>query len=455
MSKEKLTDIFLYEVIKSSLQNKAFLETCIEHLKYQYLPNQEFKKIFKFIFDYHRNNNDIPTIGNLSQHFMGNIEIQKILSKVCDIKKLDYKILLTQLETYIKQAMFIDSYEIIAERFNGDKKDEAYKIMLETSEEINNFTIIKDDIRFDEIFGGFKDRVKERITQSATDDVFNKKIPLGIDEIDNIMKGGLDRGDTVLFLAQSGVGKTKLLRWCGVSAARRGYNVLHIQAEGSKAEALRGYDSTWTGLKNGLIDESNFSSEQLQKFEKAINNIKSSGGEIYVHAYEQFTTPSLKEVRDLIINLEKEKGKLDVLILDYLELFNPGDGRKYSVEQERERRRMLGKLLKNIAIEFDIRVITATQASNIQLQQSEDPNFVMTRNHLSEFKNAAEPFSVFITLNQTSEEKRNNQMRLRIDKMRNYVSNNTVHIAQKYSQDRFYDRKRTLEEFYFPEEEVD
>ena len=279
------------------------------------------------------------------------------------------------------------------------------------------------------------------------------KIPIGIDELDALMKGGTDKTDTVLFLAQSGVGKTKLLRWAGVSAARRGFKVLHIQAEGSKEEALRGYDSTWTGVKNQDIQYSNINKETHEKINKVVKNVTHIGGEIYVKAYEQFTTPTLKEVRDYIIELQKDVGKIDVLILDYLELFNPGDGRKYTVEQERERRRMLGKLLKNIAIEFNIRVYTATQASNIPLQQSEDPNFVMTRNHLSEFKNAAEPFSVFITLNQTSDEKNLNIMRLRVDKLRNYPSNVTIKIAQKYSKDRFYDRKRTMDEFYFPEDE--
>ena len=450
---QQLTEVFLYELIKVITFNKSVTDICVEHLKYQYLPTSEYKKIFKFICNYYKANEIPPTIGIVSQQFANVKEIQKIMNKVSDVGEVDYNILLQQLEKFIKQAMFVDSYEYIVERYNLDKKEEAYQLMQEVAQEIQDFSLANKQIEFDAIFGGFENRNKERALNNIDCEAEMNKIPIGIDELDALMKGGTDKTDTVLFLAQSGVGKTKLLRWAGVSAARRGFKVLHIQAEGSKEEALRGYDSTWTGVKNQDIQYSNINKETHEKINKVVKNVTHIGGEIYVKAYEQFTTPTLKEVRDYIIELQKDVGKIDVLILDYLELFNPGDGRKYTVEQERERRRMLGKLLKNIAIEFNIRVYTATQASNIPLQQSEDPNFVMTRNHLSEFKNAAEPFSVFITLNQTSDEKNLNIMRLRVDKLRNYPSNVTIKIAQKYSKDRFYDRKRTMDEFYFPEDE--
>jgi len=449
----QLTHDFLYELFKLCFRKSEIIEICQQHLKYQYLPTEPFKKVYKSIVNYYSTNEKVPTFGVISQQFETNAEVLDILAKIKNAPVVDRDIILGTFEEYVKQSMFVDTYDSIADIYNQGNKQKAYELLQKSADEINNFSIKAHSSYYEKIFGDFEDRNRKRALKRATGEDVKVKIPLGIDELDALMAGGLDATDTALFLAQSGVGKTKLLRWCGISAARRGFKVLHIQAEGSKEESLRGYDSTWTGVVNELVEYADYESEFFERLKKTASDIKGRGGEIYVHAYEQFTMPSIKDVRTLVLDIEKSFGKVDLIILDYLELFNPGDGRKYTVDQERERRRSLGRVLKNIAVEFNTRVITATQASNIAPQMSEDPDFVMTRNNLSEFKNAAEPFSMFVTLNQTRDEKSNNVMRLYVDKMRNYPSNKIIKIAQQYKNDRFYNRKRTLDEFYFPEED--
>jgi len=448
-----LTYDFLYELFKLCFRKSEIIEVCQSHLKYQYLPSEAFKKIHKAVINYYSLNNKIPTFGVISQQFERDVEVTGVLAKIKHAPIVDKDQILQTLEDYVKQSMFIDNYETIADVYNSGNKEKAYNLLKKSSEEIYSFSITSNSHYYEPIFEGFEARNRKRLIRRETDDGTKIKIPTGIDELDTLMSGGMDVTDTALFLAQSGIGKTKLLRWCGVSAARRGFKVLHIQAEGSKNETERGYDSTWTGVVNELVDYASYDRELYDLLLRTARDIKGRGGEIYVHAYEQFTMPSLKEVRNVFIDLEKTIGCVDLVILDYLELFNPGDGKKYQVEQERERRRALGRVLKNIAVEFNTRIITATQASNVPPQLSEDPNFVMTRNNLSEFKNASEPFSMFVTLNQTRDEKSAGAMRLYVDKMRNYPSNKIIKIMQSYNNDRFYDRAGTLREFYFPEED--
>lgn len=448
-----LTYDLLYELFKLCFRKTEIIEVCNVHLKFQYLPSEPFKKIHKAITSYYTLNLKIPTFGVISQQFEKDREVTEILAKIKNAPIVDKDVILQALEEYIKQAMFIESYDNIADIYNAGDKEKAYNLLQKSSEEILSFSVTSNSNYYEPVFDGFEQRNRKRFIKRESGDDIKVKIPIGIDELDALMAGGLDATDTVLFLAQSGVGKTKLLRWVGVSAARRGFKVLHIQAEGSKLETMRGYDSTWTGVINELVEYASFDKELYNLLLRTARDIKGKGGEIFVHAYEQFTMPSIKEVRNVIMDLEKTVGTVDLVILDYLELFNPGDGKKYTVEQERERRRALGRVLKNIAVEFNTRIVTATQASNISPQLSEDTNFVMTRNNLSEFKNAAEPFSMFVTLNQTRDEKNANSMRLYVDKMRNYPSNKTVKIMQSYQNDRFYDRVGTLHEYYFPEEE--
>jgi hypothetical protein len=102
--------------------------------------------------------------------------------------------------------------------------------------------------------------------------------------------------------------------------------------------------------------------------------------------------------------------------------------------------------MKNIAVEFNTRLITATQASSVDPQLLNDPKFVMTRYNVSEFKNIAEPFSYFFTLNQTKDEYINNLMRIYIDKCRKYKGGQTVTIHTNYSDGCFYDAIKTRKE---------
>ena len=124
----------------------------------------------------------------------------------------------------------------------------------------------------------------------------------------------------------------------------------------------------------------------------------------------------------MIIDIENTQGKLDFMCLDYLELFDPGDGKRYgtSNDAERKRREAVSNKLKNIAVEFDIAIFTATQAATVATELLNDPEFVQTRYHISEFKGVIKPFSYFVTLNKTKDEEDNDFMRIYIDKMRKY-----------------------------------
>ena len=62
---------------------------------------------------------------------------------------------------------------------------------------------------------------------------------------------------------------------------------------------------------------------------------------------------------------------------------------------------------------------------------------------------------IFITINQTRDEMKEEVMRLYTDKLRDYKNGDPIHIANNFSCARFYDRKRTLEMDWEDEESND
>lgn len=447
---DKLNENFVNELFRLSLRNKRIFEIVTAHLKYQFLPNEHYKEVWKSMKQFYDVSKQLPTLGWLSQSFDHNLDVVQTLSEIRNSDMIDKNDALIQFELFLKNAMFIEAYDKLGEMFVNGQRDEAFVVVKDLNEELGTFVIREK--YYDKVYGQLTDRLRDRATKTLLEEnnQSRSKIPTGIDEIDDISRGGIDKGDTFLALAQSGVGKSKFLKHIGIHAARRGCKVLHIQAEGTREECLQAYEAGISGVDLSDIETGGVDAETMEEIEKATSNILMGGGEIYAESYEQFDTADLQEIRELILEIKKVSGEVDLVLLDYFELFDPGDGRRYKVSEERQRREALANKLKNIAVELDVAIITCTQASTVAPNLLNDPEFVQTRYHISEFKGVIKPFSYFVTMNQTADEKEDGFMRLFMDKIRKYRAGQTVNIYQNYDKERFYNRGKTIKEIYTP-----
>jgi hypothetical protein len=175
-----------------------------------------------------------------------------------------------------------------------------------------------------------------------------------------------------------------------------------------------------------------------------------SGGEVYIDAFEEFGSAELSQLRTSVDELFKMYGHIDLITIDYLEKLSPISNYQFKPSEERERRKLIADQLKNIALEFKTRILTATQASSVDAGQLNNVNFAMTRFNISEVKALVDPFSFVFTLNQTNDEYEQRYMRIYCDKIRHYPAKQTVGIYQAYHFDKFYDRKKTISEVVTP-----
>jgi len=70
MEVRQLDEQFLLELFKGCLTSKNFLEVISKHLKFHYIPEQAYKKIFEKIVQDFELLQALPTIGSLSQSFI-------------------------------------------------------------------------------------------------------------------------------------------------------------------------------------------------------------------------------------------------------------------------------------------------------------------------------------------------------------------------------------------------
>jgi len=441
----QLSEDFIIEFYKSCIVSKTVLELGLENLKNNFLPTDAHQKVWQQITHVYELEEVIPTIGVLSERVKGDTDAEAILVKMKACRVTDKRdMIINQLESFLKEMRFKELYKKVGTLYNQEKTEEAIELLAKESEEIFLFNFKKDV--HSRVFEQFEERQAERRLGAANID--KAKVPTGIHPFDHYTRGGLSSGTSALFLARSGVGKSTLLRWLGLHAARLGYRVVHFQAEGTEREALDAYDAGWTSVDLEEMELGNIPSSKKTSIKKVREDILNKKGEIYVVASEQFDNMSIDDAREHLIDIEKANGKVHLVLFDYLEIFT-SRGKYFNSETgERKRREDIANKITNIATEFKVATATATQANDIKPDKWNNPDYVMTRSDISEFKGALKPFSYFVTLNQTTDEYEAGVMRLFNDKFRKYRSGQTFRIFQSMRNSRFYDSKRTLESFW-------
>lgn len=441
-----LASNFVTELLAIALSKRTIFDIVRQYMKFSYFQVESEKKLWQWVTNRYDKTGKIPTIGQIQQQFS---EDESVLEKVSEISDVEIDeenvgseaVILDTFERFIKKMKFLEANDKITDYYNQGKKDQAWDMFVKYADEFSKFSI--QDAKFETVFGDFAKRQAQRQSEDYN---FRFKIPTGIDEIDYRLggeTGGPETGECVLWLGDSGAGKSQVLVHCGVSAARQGHRVAHFQLEGTKEQCLNRYDAAWTGTLYSEVKLGNIPAKKMEVSKRIINKLKRS--DIIVSSEETFNAKTLVDVRRELKEMEKSYGKIDVIIIDYLELLEVGDGHNYSPSEERFRQAKLAKGMKMLAMEFNAVVHTATQSSNIPEECKNDPEFVITRAQLSEDKGKIRPFDIFITINQTRDEMKEEIMRLHTDKLRDYKNGDPIHICNNFAYARFYDRKRTME----------
>ena len=441
-----LASNFVTELLAIALSKRTIFDIVRQYMKFSYFQIESEKKLWQWVTNRYDKTGKIPTIGQIQQQFS---EDESVLEKVAEISDVEIDeenvgseaVILDTFERFIKKMKFLEANDKITDYYNQGKKDQAWDMFVKYADEFSKFSI--QDAKFETVFGDFAKRQAQRQSEDYN---FRFKIPTGIDEVDYRLggeTGGPETGECVLWLGDSGAGKSQVLVHCGVSAARQGHRVAHFQLEGTKEQCLNRYDAAWTGTLYSEVKLGNIPAKKMEVSKRIINKLKRS--DIIVSSEETFNAKTLVDVRRELKEMEKSYGKIDVIIIDYLELLEVGDGHNYSPSEERFRQAKLAKGMKMLAMEFNAVVHTATQSSNIPEECKNDPEFVITRAQLNEDKGKCRPMDIFITLNQTRDERKEEVMRLYTDKLRDYKSGDVIKIANNFAYARFYDRKRTFE----------
>lgn len=442
---------FMAEIFKLMFSDEVIMRIASEYLKYELIPKEwsGYKFILREAIIQYTEKNKLPSIGAICQKLCDEDAVQLAAKEIKKAALIDREIAIDQLQSFVKETEFELLSRKVHDLYEEGKKEEAIRVNAEESQRILEMSFRSKSGGFQSVFGGFHERMVERRMEGDAASEKPVKVPFGVDRLDDVSFGGMEIGDTTLWIARSGVGKSSVLKWHGYSAAIRGVPVLHIQLEGGVKACMQIYDQLWSAQSYSDIKSGNISPKDRKKIEQAIKEVKELSSDIEVYGFKKFGQASMGDVRQLCYDYFNTHGKFPgLVILDSLDLVKTGISKKIDSDPDHKKEKLqtCAQLLKNLADEIGAPIITATQTSDVPFEVWNNPDKVIDRSYTEGDKTLVKPFSFVFTLNMTIEEKANATARIYVDKLRDYKeSQEVITIATNYDKRRFYHRGRTME----------
>ncbi len=266
---------------------------------------------------------------------------------------------------------------------------------------------------FEEVIDLMKNAVSVGMQNSSGHDFFEdiearfvkinrNAVPTGFDRLDkkDIFKGGLGRGEIGVVTANTGVGKSHWLVALGANAMRAGKNVLHYTFELTETAVGIRYDSNLCGIPSNDVQDRKDLVHGVYKDKEL--------GRLIIKEYPTGSA-SVVTLRNHIEKLTLKGFKPNLIIIDYADIMKS----TRSYDSLRHELKLVYEELRNLAMELDIPVWTASQANRDSAQSD-----IVGLENMSEAYGKAMVADVVVSLSRKAAEKSTGFGRLFIAKNR-------------------------------------
>ena len=387
---------FQQSLIKSIIENKKYGETIIDVLESRYFDNTSFKFIMENVKELFKTYNTIPNYDTVAQKLMaeGGNDSTKHVDTLEAIKQLEVN------TEYIQ-----DTALNFCKQQNLKKKLKDVHNIIDNGE-FESYNKIEEIIQKALQIGLMNDDgtdVFEDIDLALEKD---NRLPIatGIVGIDNLLEGGLGRGELGIVLAPTGTGKTTLLTKMANTAYNQGYNVLQVFFEDNPGNIKRKHYTIWSGV--APKDQPENAEEVKIKVKEA--EVQSKGGIKLLKLASDNVT--ISEIKNKVRKLISDGFKIDLLLIDYVDCISPErsvNGEEWKGEGS------IMRSLESMTGEFDIAIWTATQGNRESISSE-----VVNSDQMGGSIKKAQIAHVIVSIAKTLEQKENNLATLTLLKSR-------------------------------------
>jgi replicative DNA helicase len=304
----RLGDIFQQKLLNQIISDSKFSSTILEVIEPDYFDNKYFRLICQHIKEYYNKFEKSPGFDTLEHIIHSEHTNESTLRIILDTISSVKNVTLTDVEWVQEQSFKFCKQQEIQKAIN-----KAQKYI--DGGDFQNYdrieTLISKAMRAGSSDIGYTDVFTNAV--DALDENYRHPIPTGIPGIDKTL-GGLAKGEVGVVIAPTGVGKTTFLTKISNSAFNSGYNVLQVFFEDNPQDIKRKHYTLWT-----KIHPKNLSSNKPLVMEK-LNEIQSTMTNRLVLRSFPSRSITLSRIKSQIKQLEKDGIKIDMVIIDYIDL---------------------------------------------------------------------------------------------------------------------------------------
>jgi replicative DNA helicase len=393
-----LGNTFQIQLLNNIILYKDFATSIVDVLDPKYFDNQYFRLIMQMIREYYIKYEHAPTYNTLEQ--MTKSEISSPMAQ---------KMVMDMLEQ-VKESP-IDGSDYVQEKsLKFCKQQELQKVMSKAQKIIDKGDfesydhleeMVREALQVGEVEIGTSDVFSN--LDEVLDDDYRHPIPTGIQGIDNLLKGGLAKGEIGVILAPTGVGKTTILTKLANNAFNLGYSVLQIFFEDNPKIIQRKHFTMWTGIAPD--DLSNHRDVVIEKVKEIKLNTKNK----LTLKKLPSDTMTMNQIKNQVRKMTAEGNKVDMIVLDYIDCVVPD--RKLEDEWKSEGSVM--RAFEALCHELQIVGWTATQGNRSSISSE-----VVTTDQMGGSIKKAQVGHVIITVAKTLQQKEMNLATIAITKSR-------------------------------------
>jgi replicative DNA helicase len=393
-----LGNTFQIQLLNNIILYKDFSNSIIEVIDPHYFDNQYFRIICQMIKEYYTKYEHTPTFDTLEQ-----------LTKSEVSSPMAQKSILDTLEQ-VKNVSDEGSIFVQEKALKFCKQQELQKVMTKAQSIIDKGDFESYDKLEEMVRGALQVGETDKGTSDVffnldevLDDDYRHPIPIGIPGIDNLLKGGLAKGEIGVILAPTGVGKSTFTTKIANHAFNLGYSVLQIFFEDNPKIIQRKHFTLWTGIHPDDLSENK--DEVMNK----VKNIQSTRKNKLILKKLPSDTVTMNQIKNQVRKMMAEGTKIDMIILDYIDCVVPD--KMLGDEWKSEGSVMRG--FEAMCHELDIAGWTATQGNRNSISSE-----VVTTDQMGGSIKKAQVGHVIITVAKSLQQKEMNLATIAITKSR-------------------------------------
>jgi replicative DNA helicase len=278
----------------------------------KYFDNQYFKLIMQILKEYYQKYEHTPSYNTLEQLIKSEVASPMAQKMVLDMME------------QVKEAPAEGESFVQEKALKFCKQQELQKVMTKAQKIIDKGDfesydhleeMVRDALQVGEVDAGTAE-VFANLEEVLEED-FRHPIPMGIPGIDNLLKGGIAKGELGVILAPTGVGKSTFLTKISNHAFNLGYNVLQIFFEDNPKIIQRKHFTLWTEIAPDLL------SMHKDKVLNKVQEIRENAPNKLVLKKLPSDTLTMNQIKNQIRKMMAEGTKVDMVVLDYIDCVVP------------------------------------------------------------------------------------------------------------------------------------